>query len=221
MARSQPLQLAADEFIRRFLIHVLPKGFHCIRHVRAAAGACSSSKPSNAGASPVLRRRTSPRPEPPSRDPAWLEHIPPRSTCASGKDAARAGDIASCTDKRFNRLSRPRFRPEALPDYRIAGRRGRSRWSSRCPANHAKTAFPIDQRSWHAASCLGGYRTPAGARFPSQKQPSRQPRSLPTFCRSSTSSIEPGDSRAPNRDTKAELDPLQGQLRRLLYCLSE
>ena len=31
-ARYKTMTLAADEFIRRFLIHVLPKGFHRIRH---------------------------------------------------------------------------------------------------------------------------------------------------------------------------------------------
>ncbi|WP_408735345.1 transposase [Acidiphilium sp. JA12-A1] len=30
--RHQAMTLAADEFIRRFLIHVLPRGFHRIRH---------------------------------------------------------------------------------------------------------------------------------------------------------------------------------------------
>ena len=30
--RYKTMTLAADEFIRRFLIHVLPKGFHRIRH---------------------------------------------------------------------------------------------------------------------------------------------------------------------------------------------
>jgi hypothetical protein len=31
-ARYKLMTLDADEFIRRFLIHVLPDGFHCIRH---------------------------------------------------------------------------------------------------------------------------------------------------------------------------------------------
>ena len=31
-ARQKVMRLATDEFIRRFLIHVLPKGFHRIRH---------------------------------------------------------------------------------------------------------------------------------------------------------------------------------------------
>jgi hypothetical protein len=30
--RQQVMTLATDEFIRRFLIHVLPRGFHRIRH---------------------------------------------------------------------------------------------------------------------------------------------------------------------------------------------
>ena len=31
-ARYRTMTLSADEFIRRFLLHVLPKGFHRIRH---------------------------------------------------------------------------------------------------------------------------------------------------------------------------------------------
>jgi hypothetical protein len=37
--RQQVMTLAADEFIRRFLLHVLPKGFHRIRHYGLLAGA--------------------------------------------------------------------------------------------------------------------------------------------------------------------------------------
>jgi hypothetical protein len=33
------MRLATGEFIRRFLIHVLPDGFHCIRHYGLLAGA--------------------------------------------------------------------------------------------------------------------------------------------------------------------------------------
>jgi hypothetical protein len=36
--RQQIMTLAADEFIRRFLLHVLPKGFHHIRHYGLLAG---------------------------------------------------------------------------------------------------------------------------------------------------------------------------------------
>ena len=37
--RQQVMTLTADEFIRRFLLHVLPKGFHRIRHYGLLAGA--------------------------------------------------------------------------------------------------------------------------------------------------------------------------------------
>ena len=36
--RQQRMTLAADEFIRRFLLHVLPRGFHRIRHYGLLAG---------------------------------------------------------------------------------------------------------------------------------------------------------------------------------------
>ena len=32
LARRKVMTLATDEFIRRFLLHILPKGFHRIRH---------------------------------------------------------------------------------------------------------------------------------------------------------------------------------------------
>jgi hypothetical protein len=38
-ARYKTMTLATDEFIRRFLIHVLPKGFHRIRHYGLLASA--------------------------------------------------------------------------------------------------------------------------------------------------------------------------------------
>ena len=31
--RQRVMTLAVDEFIRRFLLHVLPRGFHRIRHI--------------------------------------------------------------------------------------------------------------------------------------------------------------------------------------------
>jgi hypothetical protein len=40
LARRKVMMLATDEFIRRFMLHILPKGFHRIRHygLFAAAG---------------------------------------------------------------------------------------------------------------------------------------------------------------------------------------
>ena len=37
--RQQVMTLSTDEFIRRFLLHILPKGFHRIRHYGLLAGA--------------------------------------------------------------------------------------------------------------------------------------------------------------------------------------
>jgi hypothetical protein len=37
--RQQVMTLSPDEFIRRFLLHVLPRGFHRIRHYGLLAGA--------------------------------------------------------------------------------------------------------------------------------------------------------------------------------------
>ena len=126
---------------RRFLLHVLPKGFHRVRHYSLLAGATrkacldhvrhllgvapaattdapvdpadvrppcpccggiwSSSRPSNAGADHEPRRTAPHRPGPPRHDPAWLGRIPPGSSCASGDDAARAGDATYRAAERF------------------------------------------------------------------------------------------------------------------------
>src|SRR6266853_1158850 len=43
-AKSKVMTLEADEFIRRFLLHVLPKGFRRIRHFGFLANACRAAK---------------------------------------------------------------------------------------------------------------------------------------------------------------------------------
>lgn len=50
--RQQVMTLATDEFIRRFLLHVLPRGFHRIRHYGLLAG--SARKASIARARDLL-----------------------------------------------------------------------------------------------------------------------------------------------------------------------
>src|SRR6202041_769605 len=42
--KSKLMTLDADEFIRRFLLHVLPSGFRRIRHVGFLANACRTAK---------------------------------------------------------------------------------------------------------------------------------------------------------------------------------
>jgi hypothetical protein len=55
------MTLAADEFIRRFMLHVLPKGFHRIRHYgllakRHPQGQCRSRPCAARGAAGRGRR---------------------------------------------------------------------------------------------------------------------------------------------------------------------
>jgi len=68
--RAKVMTLAADEFIRRFLIHVLPTGFHRIRHYglvrqpqarrehRAGASAAQCARATNPGPRSRCRRST-------------------------------------------------------------------------------------------------------------------------------------------------------------------
>jgi hypothetical protein len=74
--RQQVMTLATDEFIRRFLIHVLPRGFHRIRHY----GLLASSTHKDAMA---LARRlldvASPTEEPEPDEP--IDHRPPCPCC--------------------------------------------------------------------------------------------------------------------------------------------
>jgi hypothetical protein len=68
-ARYKLMTLAADAFIRRFLIHVLPDGFHRIRHYGLVANA------NRAGNIALARRRLGvSHPPPSSRDSDGTEN---------------------------------------------------------------------------------------------------------------------------------------------------
>jgi hypothetical protein len=71
--RQQVMTLTADEFIRRFLLHVLPRGFHRIRHYGLLAG--SARKTSLALARELLDVA------PPPNDDAPKEPLDPRPSC--------------------------------------------------------------------------------------------------------------------------------------------
>ena len=77
--RQRVMTLAPHEFIRRFLLHVLPRGFHRIRHYSLLAG--STRKASIARARELIARAPPPEPvevpEPPDR-------LPP-CPCCGGK----------------------------------------------------------------------------------------------------------------------------------------
>jgi hypothetical protein len=96
----KPMTLDPAEFIRRFLLHVLPSGFHRIRHygflaspgreatidrlrrliaaaaVPAAADACASSRPSPVALSPEASRPNSPESTPHDHRPDPHAHRP-------------------------------------------------------------------------------------------------------------------------------------------------
>ena len=74
--RQRTMTLAADEFIRRFLLHVLPKGFHRIRHYGLLA---SAGRQANlARARDLLAAPPPPEPEKADRSP---DRRPPCPCC--------------------------------------------------------------------------------------------------------------------------------------------
>jgi hypothetical protein len=74
--RQQVMTLAANEFIRRFLLHVLPRGFHRIRHYGLLAS--TARKTSLALARALLDAAPLPDDEPPEQQ---LEARPPCPCC--------------------------------------------------------------------------------------------------------------------------------------------
>jgi len=121
-------------------------------------------------------------------------HAPGRGSCARSPPAARPirSRRGSCTARpgssRSRRDPQARQPAHAAPQLRnsplgaarrhprniILGghaltRRCTSERPARTPHAGAKPENPIAHRPWPAAPCFGGYRTPAGARFPSKK----------------------------------------------------
>jgi hypothetical protein len=100
--RYKTMTLDTNEFIRRFLIHVLPSGFHRIRHYGLLAGGV---KADNLARARKLLDTAPPAPEPgdvPS-DPAT-----PDKPCPCCGSAMRIIEV-------FKAGERPRHRPTAMP----------------------------------------------------------------------------------------------------------
>jgi putative transposase/transposase-like zinc-binding protein len=77
--RYKQMALATDEFIRRFLIHVLPRGFHRIRHYGLfAKGACAD----NVARARELLAAPNSRDEPPA---AAVDPSKPTCPCCGGR----------------------------------------------------------------------------------------------------------------------------------------
>jgi len=81
-ARYRTMTLSADEFIRRFLLHVLPKGFHRIRHYGLLASAGCKA---NIARAKELIADPMPTAEPTAAhgtaDPHTTDHHPPCPCC--------------------------------------------------------------------------------------------------------------------------------------------
>src|SRR5258708_22568125 len=83
--RFKTMTLATSEFIRRFLIHVLPQGFHRIRHYGLFAGGARIDNVARARellAVPPPPRRPSQDTAPDSSEPKTLPHPCP---CSAGR----------------------------------------------------------------------------------------------------------------------------------------
>ncbi|HEU4924297.1 MAG TPA: transposase, partial [Burkholderiales bacterium] len=109
--RYRTMTLAPDEFIRRFLLHVLPKGFHRIRHYGLLAAAARRANIARVRA--LLTAPEPPtRPEPTTRAAATApaDHRPPCPCCGG-----RMIVVAT-----FERGAGPRAPPPSEPGIRTA-----------------------------------------------------------------------------------------------------
>jgi hypothetical protein len=100
--RYKTMTLDAHEFIRRFLIHVLPKGFHRIRHYGLLA---SGVKAGNLAIARKLLDVTAPAPEPNDDD---APSDPPAKSCPCCGSALRIIEV-------FKAGELPRHSPTAMP----------------------------------------------------------------------------------------------------------
>ena len=106
--RQKVMTLATDEFIRRFLIHVLPTGFHRIRHYGLFA---SGTRVDNVARARQLLASPKARPADASAgEPAASKPFSPTCPCCGGR---------MITIEIFARGSSPRHRPRSPNAIRI------------------------------------------------------------------------------------------------------
>jgi Putative transposase/Transposase zinc-binding domain len=83
LAQRKVMTLATDEFIRRFMLHILPKGFHRIRHYGLFASACRAANIARLrellGSMPPAEARTTPNQDEPA------ETTLPPCPCCGGR----------------------------------------------------------------------------------------------------------------------------------------
>ena len=96
--RQQVMTLATDEFIRRFLLHVLPKSFHRIRHYGLLAGAARKASLA------LARELLAVAPQPDDDAPKEPLDVRPPCPCCGGR---------MIVIEAFARWSQPRAPPHA------------------------------------------------------------------------------------------------------------
>jgi hypothetical protein len=156
--RYKTRTLYAHEFIRRFLIHVLPKGFHRIRHYGLLA---SGVKADNLVLARKLLDAAPPEPEDAASDPA--APVEPCPCCGS---TMRIIEV-------FKAGESPRHRPTAMPRRRHQDRhlmspgnliRRRcadlSRWSRTSRGSARPSLHPAKPRSASHSSCRATRASP-------------------------------------------------------------
>jgi Putative transposase/Transposase zinc-binding domain len=83
-ARYRTMTLGADEFIRRFLLHVLPKGFHRIRHyglLASASGKAHIARAKELIAAPMSKVEPPPATQDTANPDTTTDHRPPCPCC--------------------------------------------------------------------------------------------------------------------------------------------
>jgi Putative transposase len=105
--RYKSMMLKPAEFIRRFLIHVLPNGFHRIRHYGLLASGTKTETIARAREliAPVTPAQTAHQPQPPDSAAAIDKPTHPCPGCGSRMNIIET----------FTRGSTPRYRPPPLP----------------------------------------------------------------------------------------------------------
>jgi hypothetical protein len=107
LARRKVMTLATDEFIRRFLLHILPKGFHRIRHYGLFA---STGRAANIARLRQLLGPPGTPPSPSQEGPAEEATVLPPCPCCGGR---------MIVIEFFERGMQPRSRAPSLAVIRI------------------------------------------------------------------------------------------------------
>ena len=104
--RYKLMTLAIDEFIRRFLMHALPKGFHCIRHYGLLANGSRADNVAKARALLNVPRPDAIPDDPKSADAAEPPTLSRPCPCCGGR---------MLIVETFARGCEPKYRPATAP----------------------------------------------------------------------------------------------------------